>query len=107
VIRCISKLERSRQKKAGEGDAVRSTDALRMLTPPQVAEQLGIDAAKVITWIRSGELPAANVATRVGGRPRWRIGPNDLEAFLERRRSPTPPAPRPKRRRFDGITEFF
>jgi excisionase family DNA binding protein len=77
------------------------------LTPPAVAEQLGVDAAKVITWIRSGELAAANVATRVGGIPRWRIGQNDLDAFLERRKSPAPAPKRVRRKQTPGVIEFF
>lgn len=68
------------------------------LTPPQVAEQLAVDAAKVLTWIQGGELAAVNVATRVGGRPRWRISQVALEAFLVARQS-TPPADVPPKAR--------
>lgn len=69
----------------------------RWLSPPQVAEQLGIDPEKVIAWIRRGELNAVNVAENIGGRPRYRIDPQELAAFLQRRS--TSPAPKPVRRR--------
>jgi len=68
------------------------------LTPPQIARQLGVDAAKVIRWIGSGELVGVNVATSTGGRPRWRVAPEELEAFLGRRRA-TPATRAPRRRR--------
>jgi hypothetical protein len=55
----------------------------KLLTPPQVAEQLGSDPATVISWIRSGQLKASNLAT--GPRPRFVIQPADLDAFLKAR----------------------
>jgi excisionase family DNA binding protein len=81
----------------------------RWLSPPQVAKQLGIDAAKVIRWIRAGELRAIDVAARRGGRPRWRISTADLEAFLRFRQSPAPvAAPTRQKRRMDSkITQYF
>ena len=78
------------------------------LTPPRVAELLGVNETKVLAWIRAGELGAVNVALRKGRRPRWRVAQADLEAFLARR-SATPPAQVTRRRRrtlFDVI-EFF
>jgi|GEM_PF-1611561 len=61
------------------------------LTPPRLAKQLGISCEKVLTWIRSGELRAVNVAERLSGRPRWRISPAALEEFFKRRESGPPP----------------
>jgi len=69
----------------------------RWLSPPQVAEQLGIDPGKVIAWIRAGQLAAVNVAENVGGRPRYRIAPEALESFLAGRS--TTPQPKPARRK--------
>jgi excisionase family DNA binding protein len=77
------------------------------LSPPAVAELLGIDPSKVHSWIRSGELRAANAATRINGRPRWRIAPAELEAFLLRRQSPAAPVPRQKWQRPAQVIEFF
>ncbi|HQU43785.1 MAG TPA: helix-turn-helix domain-containing protein [Pirellulales bacterium] len=68
------------------------------LTPPAVARLLGINVAKVLTWIRNGDLRAVNVATRLGGRARWRIRRADLEAFLVSREN-RPRVVRPPRRR--------
>lgn len=80
------------------------------LTPPQVGELLGVGHDKILTFIRSGELSAVNLAARCGGkRPRWRISRDDLDDFLRRRRS-TPPRPEPTRRlrkKPAEVTEFF
>jgi hypothetical protein len=83
--------------------------AQRWLTPPQIGRFLAVDPAKVLQWIRSGQISAANVATNARGPPRWRIAPAELEAFLQRRQSQSPaPAPRPRRRRkISEIKEFF
>jgi excisionase family DNA binding protein len=67
------------------------------LTPPQAAALLGVDAHKVLVWVRSGELRASDLATRRGGRPRYRIARTDIEAFLNRRS--VVPAPKSVRRR--------
>jgi hypothetical protein len=74
-----------------------------------ISAELGVDGEKVRNWIRSGELVAVDVATVVGGRPRWRISPTELEAFLKRRQSqPAAPSPRPRRRRKPtAVHEFF
>jgi len=79
------------------------------LSPPQIAKRLGIDPGKVRGWIDSGELPAVNIASRVGGRPRWRIAMDDWNAFLLRRRSPAPVVPQPRRRRrkMKNVTQYF
>jgi excisionase family DNA binding protein len=55
------------------------------LTPPQLAKQLGVQAEKVLGWIRSGELRAVNVADRASRRPRWRISAEAMEEFFRRR----------------------
>jgi excisionase family DNA binding protein len=77
------------------------------VTPPQVAERLGVSADKVLLWIRSGELRAVNVATRLDGRPRWRVDLADLMAFEERRSAvPARSAPRCRKKQ-DAVIEFF
>lgn len=76
-------------------------------TPPEVATALRVDSAKVRTWILSGALPAVNLASAGRSRPRWRVSPTDLEAFLEARRHK--PRAKPIRRRRKGaiaIKEF-
>ena len=78
-----------------------------MRSPPAVAKKLVVDPAKVLNWIRSGELRAINVAANIGGRPRWRIPADELEKFLIMRQSTGPPLPRPRRRRTGKVTEYF
>lgn len=60
-----------------------TTPPVTVLTPPEIAKQLGADPATVIQWIRSGQLKASNLAT--GHRPRYVVQPADLDAFLKAR----------------------
>jgi hypothetical protein len=77
------------------------------LTPPQLARQWGVDVQKVLYWIKNGELPAINLATRRDGRPRYAIDKADI-ALFEAARAVTPPAPRVRRRRVDpSVIQFF
>ena len=78
----------------------------RYLTPPQVAEQFRVNSAKVLMWIRTGELRATNVAASLIGRPRWRISPADLAVFEQRRQAVAPPKTRPRRKSV-GVIQFF
>ncbi len=78
------------------------------LTPPAVARRYGVDPAKVLTWIRNGELGAVNVATSTGGRPRYRVSPADLALFEQSRAAgPQPKITRCRRRQPQGVTQFF
>jgi len=79
----------------------------RWLSPPQVAKQLGVDPAKVIGWLRRGELVGVNVADRLGGRPRYRIDPAELAAFLQRRSTARDPKPTRHPRRSSGFTRKY
>ena len=47
----------------------------------QVAAFLGVRQHAVLSLIRSGQL-RVDVALQQGGRPRWRIMPDDFEGFL-------------------------
>jgi excisionase family DNA binding protein len=81
--------------------------ASRYLTPPEIAKRYGVDEHKVHHWIQTGELPAVNVATNTGGRPRYRISPSDL-AIFELARTVGPQVKAVRRRRKDPlIHEFF
>lgn len=81
--------------------------ATKWLTPPEIAEAMGVGASTVIGWIRSGELAALDVARRDSRRPRYRIAEADFEAWKEGRRV-RPPAPKARRRRSDpSITQYF
>ncbi|HEV8001608.1 MAG TPA: helix-turn-helix domain-containing protein [Planctomycetaceae bacterium] len=85
-----------------------SKDRTRKLTPPQVAARLAVGVDKVRHWIASGELPAIDVARKIGGRPRFRVDVNDLEAFEQRRlvQPQTRLRSRSRRQQAD-IIEFF
>ena len=79
----------------------------RYLTPPQVAERYGVDSAKVICWIRNGEIRAVDVSTSTGGRPRYRINPVDLALFEASRAAGPQPRVTRRRRKDPSVTEFF
>ena len=81
----------------------------RALTPPEVADYFGISPDKVLAWIRNGELRAINVATKLGGRPRYRVTPGDLAAFEASRAAVPQSRPVRKRRRKsdNNVIEFF
>ena len=53
--------------------------AARFLTRAQVAEELNISMAQCYALLRRGELRAA----RIGARGDYRIGRDDLEAYIE------------------------
>lgn len=71
----------------------------RFLTPPQVARILGCSAEHVGRFIAQGQLKATN--TSFGNRPRWKISPEDFQAFVDRRSnvSSLPPVEHKKTRR--------
>ena len=73
-------------------------DEPQTLTPPEIASRYRVNADKVLSWIRSGELAAIDVSTRPGGRPRWRITSEAIEDF-ERRRAAKPAVKTSRRRR--------
>lgn len=50
-------------------------------TPRQVATSRQVSPAKVLQWIRSGELEASNYAQQGSVRPRWRISSSALRRF--------------------------
>lgn len=53
-----------------------------MLTVRDIATTLGVTEPTVCKWIKSGELPAIELAGRTG----YRIAESDLEAFIQGRR---------------------
>jgi hypothetical protein len=58
--------------------------------PTDIAKRLHVSPAKVIGWIRCGELKAANIAS--GHRPRFIIKQSDFDFFLENRQLDQPTA---------------
>ena len=90
-----------------KGDGITATIE-RDLTPPELCRLKGIEPAKILAWIRSGELRAVNYATRPTGRPRWRIKLEDWFAFEESRAARPKTRLAPQTRRSVGqIRQFF
>jgi hypothetical protein len=55
--------------------------APRRLTPPEVGQILRISPAKVIAFIKAGQLRGVNVAHPSATKTRWRVSETDLAAF--------------------------
>lgn len=85
------------------------SDTTKPLTPPQLAKRFGVSVHKVLGWIASGEIVAVNMAEKLGGRPRWRIFPEAIEAFLLRRSSKpdVKPSKVRKRKNNPGFVDYF
>jgi|688.fasta_scaffold2135824_1 hypothetical protein len=67
----------------------------QFLTPPQIAKQLRISEAVVLAAIRRGDLEAANFSN--GQRPRWKVSPANLDAWIRRHSNRKPPLKGPRR----------
>lgn len=61
----------------------------KLLTMNEVAEQIGVSLATVTRYCGSGDLPSVKLAE--GRRGARRVDPNDLAAFLARKRAGKPP----------------
>ena len=85
------------------------TDAPRFLSPAAIAKQLDISPDTVLAWIARGALSAINASRDPRSRkPRWRVSPDDLEAFLgTRRNKPAPVRAAPRPRRGERAYKFF
>ena len=79
----------------------------RALTPPQYAARLGVKAAKVVAWINSGELRAVNVASSLGGRPRWKIPLDAIVEFQNRRAAKPVTKPSRRRKPATDVIQYF
>jgi hypothetical protein len=71
-----------------------------------LARRWKIGGDKIRAFIRRGELVAVNVAATMASRPQWRITPESLRAFEERRTSAGPP-PRARRRRRIATVDYY
>jgi hypothetical protein len=82
----------------------------RKKTPPELAQEWGISADKVLAWINSGELRAIDAATKPGGRPRYLIDEDDIAAFEARRALVPTPKPSGRRRtgkKSENVIDFY
>jgi transposase len=72
-----------------------------------LCDRYGVGEHTILAWIRRGDISAIDVSRKQGGRPRWRITQEALQAF-EALRTPTPLPPRARRRkRPAGVIEFY
>jgi hypothetical protein len=79
------------------------------VTAPVLAKRWGVGTDKVTGFIKSGELQAINIATKIGGRPRYLISEDAIAAF-KKARQVVPDSPQVKRLRRKpavGVKEFF
>jgi len=76
-----------------EGRATAEQPQNQPLTVPEVAKLLRVSPDKVLSWIRTGRLRGYNIAEREDGRPKYRVNPDDLQAFTQQRAF-TQPAPK-------------
>ncbi len=84
----------------------RTRPATAGYTPTELARILRVNADRVRTWIRSGEVPALNLASNLCGRPRFVVLPHHL-AKLEQRRAAAPPPKAPKRQRKAKLVDYY
>ena len=78
------------------------------LNPASIAKRYGCKNDTVISWIKSGELRAIDVSSPESTRPRYRIDPDDLAAFENRRSVQARPKIQRRRRRKDPrFVEYF
>ena len=68
------------------------------LTPRSFGKLYGIGPSKVIGLIEAGEIEAIDVRGHGSTRPRWRIKPEAVEAFEQRRANRPKQAKAPRRR---------
>ena len=78
------------------------------ITPPKLAKMWGVGVGKVLSWVKTGELAAIDVATRRGSRPRYLISWEAIAAFeASRAVSPASASSPRRRRRPPDVIEFF
>ena len=83
-------------------------DPLRYLAPREYAEQAGVSGNKIRALIESGQLRAIDMSLQPGiGKPRWKIPPDAIKEFEERRAAKPPTKKRrrgkPRRPEIDDI----
>jgi hypothetical protein len=81
--------------------------ALRGHTPNELAKLLRVGPDRVRAWIKSGELPAVNVAVARCGKPRFVVLPHQLAEFTRRRAAGTVPKPPKRRRPPAGAVDYY
>lgn len=54
-------------------------------SPREIAKMWGVGRERILTLIRSGKLPAINVAIKRSGRPRYLVSLENIKEFESRR----------------------
>jgi hypothetical protein len=75
-------------------------------TVRDLAKRWRVGVAKVLGFLRRGELVGINLAGNLAAKPQWRITPEAVAAFEKRRTSAPTPKARKQRRRPEVI-DFF
>lgn len=76
-------------------------------TPPELARRWRIKPDRIIRMIRRGELRAFNIAEPSSSRPRYRIPPDAIVEFENRRSGAETPKPRRRRRQPADVVQYF
>jgi hypothetical protein len=66
-----------------------------------------IGAGKIHGFLRRGELIGVNVASKLIGRPQWRITAESVQQFELRRSSAPLPKPQRRRSRQQRMVDFY
>jgi hypothetical protein len=61
---------------------------------------------KIRGFLRRGELVGVNVATNLSAKPQWRITPESVERFEQRRSSAPPPKPARRKKKTTKV-DFY
>jgi hypothetical protein len=81
-------------------------EPLAGFTVADLCKRWRVGPDKIRAFLRRGELAAVNLATCLSAKPQWRITPESVAQFEQKRSSaPTPKAPR--RRRPSATRDFI
>lgn len=69
-----------RKNKYGRSEP--TADYRRWYSPPVISRMLRVEATTVIGWIKSGKLQAFDSTLGIKKKPRYKVSPESLEAFL-------------------------
>jgi excisionase family DNA binding protein len=73
-----------------------------------VCKRFGVGEHTVLAWIHGGELQAINVSRRLGGKPKWRVTAEALQAFeLLRSARPLEPCAKQRRKSATDVVQFY
>lgn len=82
----------------------------RYLSPPKIGKLLGVTPAKVLQWIRNGELKAIDISQKGCIKKRYKVKPEWLDDF-EQSRLAVPSGPNPthtiKRKPSQPAKDYF